>query len=302
MTVSEQPLLRVSALGRGKLQSPAILTKVGGAGIEQFALSILLVLIGALMLAPLIWVFVVSVAPTSEQFTLPPKWIPSVVTWESYELLFEQLPYGQQLLNSMIVTGSVVVLGTAISVLTAYAFARLEFPLREGLFKLFLVALMIPSQVAAVPEFLIVKHLGMMDTLFSVVVPALIQVFGIFLLRQHFLSIPKELEEAAKLDGASRLRFLMSVVVPMSWPAISCVAILTGQYIWNDFFWPNLFLSDPSKLTAPVGLVTMQSTMGASPAGAIFAGITVQTLPIVVLFALLQRQMTRSLSYAGVHR
>jgi multiple sugar transport system permease protein len=268
----------------------------------QALLAIVMLGIGLLMLSPFLWVFAVSVEPGSDQFGLPPKWIPSPISFESYELLFDQLPYSRQLLNSVLVTVVVVAVSTVLSVLSAYVFSRLRFPSRDLLFTVFLVALMIPIQVAAVPEFLVVKQLGMMDTELSVIVPALVQIFGIFLLRQHFLSIPRELEEAAELDGASRLRVLVSIIVPMSWPSISCVAILTGQYIWNDFFWPNLFLSNPLTQTAPVGLVTMQSNLAGSPAGSVFAGITLLTLPIVVVFAVLQRQLTRTLSYAGVQR
>ena len=153
-------------------------------------------------------------------------------------------------------TVAVVVGSTIVSVLAAYAFARLEFPGREALFILFLAALTLPGQVSAVPEFVVVKYLGLLNSQFSLVIPALVQVTGLFLLRQHFRTIPDELIDAAKVDGAGHFRTLRHVIVPLSWPAISAVMVITGQYIWNDFFWPNLYISNSAnRMTRPAGPV-----------------------------------------------
>jgi multiple sugar transport system permease protein len=187
-------------------------------------------------------------------------------------------------------------------VLAAYAFARIEFPGREVVFILFLGALTLPTQVAAVPEFVVVKYLHLLDTQLSLVIPALIQVVGIFLLRQHFRTIPTELDDAARVDGAGHLRIIRHVIVPMSWPAISAVMVITGQYIWNDFFWPILFISRQNRMTAPLALYNLQSVQGGGPIGAVFAGLSILSVPAIIAFIFLQRRLMEGIGYAGISR
>ena len=140
------------------------------------------------------------------------------------------------------------------------------------LFTLFLVGLTLPTQVSAVPEFIEIRYMHLLNNQASLIVPALIQVLGIFLLRQHFRTIPRDLDDSARVDGAGHLRIIWHVMVPLSWPAISAVMIITGQYIWNDFFWPNLFINSPGRMTAPLALVSVQAQQGGGPIGAVFAG------------------------------
>jgi ABC-type glycerol-3-phosphate transport system permease component len=189
-----------------------------------------------------------------------------------------------------------------VSVLAAYAFARLEFRGREIVFTIFLASLTLPTQVLAVPEFVVVKHLHLLNTQASLIVPALIQVLGIFLLRQHFRTIPRELEDAAKMDGAGHLRIIRHVMVPLSWPAISAVMIVTGQYIWNDFFWPNLFINDPNRMTAPLALYYQETALGGGEIGAIFAGMSILAVPAVIAFILMQRKLMEGIGYRGISR
>jgi multiple sugar transport system permease protein len=261
-----------------------------------------LVLAGVIMLAPVAWVFVNSIEPEQIQFTLPPVWIPHTVTLFSYKQLFDEIPFLLQLGNSVLVSAAVVVGSTTVSVLAAYAFARLEFPGKNVLFVVLLSGLMLPTQIAAVPEFVEVKYLGLLNTRLSLIIPALIQVFGIFLLRNHFKTIPRELEDAARIDGAGELQILRRVIVPLSWPALSATAIITTQYIWNDFFWPNLYITNPHKMVAALGLVTLQNSFLGGPVAGVFAGLSVLAIPVVVLFIFLQRQLMEGFGYAGVSR
>jgi ABC-type glycerol-3-phosphate transport system permease component len=189
-----------------------------------------------------------------------------------------------------------------VSVLAAYAFARLEFRGRELIFILFLAALTLPSQVSAVPEFVVVKYLHLLNTQASLVIPALIQVIAIFLLRQHFRTIPRELDDAARIDGAGHLRIIRHVMIPMSWPAISAVMIITGQYIWNDFFWPNLFITSTNRMTAPLALYNLESVTGGGPVGAVFAGLSVLCVPCVIAFVFLQRRLMEGIGFRGIAR
>jgi ABC-type glycerol-3-phosphate transport system permease component len=200
------------------------------------------------------------------------------------------------------VTLAVVVGAAVVSVLAAYAFARIEFRGRELIFTLFLAALTLPSQVSAVPEFVVIKYLHLLDNQASLVIPALIQVIAIFLLRQHFRSIPTELDDAAKIDGAGHLRIIRHVMIPMSWPAISAVMIITGQYIWNDFFWPNLFITSTNRMTAPLALYNLESVTGGGPVGAVFAGLSVLCVPCVIAFVFLQRRLMEGIGFRGIAR
>jgi multiple sugar transport system permease protein len=259
-------------------------------------------LAGVLMLLPVAWVFVQSIELPSQQFNLPPVWFPTNTTLSSYRALLSQTPFLLNLLNSVIVTVSVVVGAALVSVLAAYAFARLEFRGREVLFTLFLASLAIPTQVEVVPEFVVVKYLHLLNNQASLIIPALIQVLGVFILRQHFRTIPRDLDDAARVDGAGHLKIIRHVMVPMSWPAISAVMVITGQYIWNDFFWPNLFLTSPDRMTAPLALYYQESALGGGEIGAIFAGVSLLAVPIVIAFIFFQRRLVEGIGYRGISR
>lgn len=270
--------------------------------VGRWVLGGLLVLGSAAMVSPIAYAFVNSIEPTGVAFRLPPVWLPHHVTLENYRLLFSSIPFAQNLLNSVVVTVAVVVGSTCVSVLAAYAFARLRFRGSGVLFGVMLAALMIPTQIAAIPEFIIVKHLHMINTLWSLIVPALIQVFGLFLLRQHFKTIPRDVEDAIRVDGGGHFAVLRHAIVPLSWPAIAAVCIITGQYIWNDFFWPNLFISSTGTMVAPLALVSFSSANGEGAVGPVFAGITLLLVPIVIAFVFLQRRLTESVGFAGISR
>jgi multiple sugar transport system permease protein len=263
-------------------------------------LNLILLGIGLVMFAPFYWVLVTSVLPPSGAFSLPPKWVPTGLTLANFGQVFELIPFGTMVLNSIKITAIITFGSLVTSSLAAYAFARLEFPGRNVLFVVFLSALMIPPQVTVIPTFMIVRTFGLIDTHEAVYLPALVQVFGIFLLRQYFLSIPRDLEDAAKVDGAGYFRILVRVILPLSGPALSAVAIFVAQVYWNDFFWPNIFLSSPEKMTIPVGLVALQGYQGGAPAVVIFAAISMVTVPLLVLFVFTQRAITESMAMTGL--
>jgi multiple sugar transport system permease protein len=272
------------------------------AGLGMMALSAFLVLAGVAMLAPVVWVVLQSFELPADQSSIPPVWFPTKVTLGSYRTLFSTTPFWLNIVNSVAVTAAVVIGAAVVSVLAAYVFARIQFRGREVLFTLFLAALTLPTQVAAVPEFVVVKDLHLLNSRLSLVIPALIQVLAIFLLRQHIRTIPIDLDDAARIDGAGHLGILRHVIVPLSWPAISAVMVITGQYIWNDFFWPNLFINSTDKMTAPLALYNLESVSGGGPVGAIFAGLTVLCVPCVIVFIFLQRRLMEGIGYRGVSR
>ena len=283
------PVLAAAGRGRARV-SPG-----------RIVLSAFLVLAGLLTLLPVLWVVLQSFEVPADQTSVAPVWTPTHFTLGSYRTLFAT-PFLANMVNSVLVTLAVVVGAAVVSVLAAYAFARIEFRGRELIFTLFLAALTLPSQVSAVPEFVVIKYLHLLNNQASLVIPALIQVIAIFLLRQHFRSIPTELDDAAKIDGAGHLRIIRHVMIPMSWPAISAVMIITGQYIWNDFFWPNLFITSTNRMTAPLALYNLESVTGGGPVGAVFAGLSVLCVPCVIAFVFLQRRLMEGIGFRGIAR
>jgi multiple sugar transport system permease protein len=272
------------------------------ARLTRTLVALFLVIAGVVMLLPVVWVVLQSFEVTKDQSSLPPVWFPTHLTLGSYRTLFSAAPFVENILNSIVVTVTVVVGAAAVSVLAAYAFARLEFRGREVVFTLFLAALTLPSQVSAVPEFVVVKYLHLLNSQLSLIIPALIQVIGIFLLRQHFRTIPTDLDDAARIDGAGHLGIIRHIMIPLSWPAISAVMVITGQYIWNDFFWPNLFINSTSRMTAPLALYNLESVAGGGPLGAIFAGLSVLCVPCVIGFIFLQRRLMEGIGFRGISR
>ncbi|QPP05313.1 carbohydrate ABC transporter permease [Streptomyces bathyalis] len=267
---------------------------------RRHALSLLLVLTGLLMLAPVHWLFVTALQPAGNAFSVPPDWLPDKVTFHNFSAVFDLIPYGEMILSSLKITVTVTAGSLITSALAAYAFARLRFPGRDVIFFVLLAALMLPQQLTVIPTFILMRNLGLVDTHASVILPALVNVLGIFLLRQFFLSIPPELDEAARIDGAGHLRILFQVILPLSGPALSALAIFIFQLYWNDFFWPNIFLNSPGKMTLPVGLVALQGSQGGAPALVVFAAIAMIVAPVLVLFLFFQRALIESVASSGL--
>jgi len=268
----------------------------------RWLLNLVLIVASIAMVLPIVYTVITSLEPSSQQFKIPPEWIPRHLTLQSYRLIFTSIPFLKEILNSLFITACVIVGSTIVSVLAAYSFARLRFRGSSALFVGLLVALMVPTQISAIPEFLIIKHLSLIDSRSSIIIPALIQVFSVFLLRQHFRTIPRDLEDAALIDGAGHFLIIRHVILPLSWPAIAAVCIVTGQYIWNDFFWPNLFLSSQSKMVAPLALVSFSDANGSGALGPVFAGVSIMLVPILIGFIFLQRRLTEGVGFAGVSR
>lgn len=266
----------------------------------DWGINLVLVLLAIFMLAPFWWVLVNSFSTYADAFSLPPKWIPTSITIENYREVFDLIPFGRMVFNSIKISTIITVGAVTTSTLAAYAFARLRFPGSNVIFLIFLAALMVPGQVTVIPVFIMLRKMHLLNTHEAVYLPALINVFGIFLLRQFFMSIPRELEDSAKLDGAGHLRILLQIIVPLAAPAIAALAIFIFQASWNDFFWPNILLFSQEKMTLPVGLVALQGARGSAPAVYIFAGLAMLIFPLLVLFTFTQRTLTESIAMTGI--
>lgn len=277
---------------------------VRGNKFARYATTVALAIFAAAMILPIVWMIITSITDPQHAFSLPPEWVPKNVSMASYDAAFQRIPFGRQIVNSAIVTVTVVMVELVVCSLAAYAFARLRFRGRNALFVVFLVALMIPSQVTVIPIFIMMRETGLLDSLPAVILPNIASafVFGTFFLRQHFLSIPDELEDAAKIDGAGVWRTLWQVFLPLSGPILSAIAIFAALTTWNDFFWANVMLSSPEKMTVPVGLVYLQAGLAGAPAVVVFSAIATITLPLLILFLFAQESITRGISLAGVSR
>lgn len=274
---------------------PVRLDRLGG-----WVLNLVLIALALTMFVPFYWMVVNSLLPRGQAFSLPPEWFPTSITFDNYRSVFEQIPFLRLILNSLKLTVIITAGAMATSTLAAYAFARLRFPGRDLLFIILLSALMVPQQVTVIPTFILIRNLGLLNTHEAVYLPALINVFGTFLLRQFFLTIPRDLEDAARIDGAGHLRILLNVIVPLSAPALSALAIFIALAAWNEFFWANIFLSSPEKMTLPVGLVMLSGRFGSgSPVGTL-AALSMLVIPLLLLFSVAQQKITESVAMSGL--
>jgi multiple sugar transport system permease protein len=271
-----------------------------GRRVRAWAATLLLVVLGLLMVAPVFWVFVTTILPISQRFRIPPHWLPTSFETGAFYRVFDLIPFGHMLWNSVQITGLVTLGALATSVLAAYAFARLQFPGRDVLFLVLLAGLMVPQQITVIPVFVGMRWLGLVDTHAAVILPGLVNVLGIFLLRQYFMTIPRDLDDAVRIDGGGHLTIIRRIIVPLGAPAISALAIFIFQVYWNDFFWPNVFLSTPSKMTLPLGLVSLQGAQGEGEAVVVFAAITLVVAPLLLLFLVFQRALVDSVASTGI--
>src|SRR5438309_2356873 len=210
--------------------------------------------VALVMIVPLLWMIVTSVESLNDTRHFPPVLIPHGIHLENYTSVLQDAPFGRWYLNTAIVTTVTVLANLLLCSLAGYAFARVPFFGRGVVFVLMLATLMIPFQVVMIPTFLIVKKLGLIDTLGALIVPNLANAFGIFMLRQFFRTLPVELEEAARIDGASRLGVLFKIVIPLSAPALATLAVIQFLWTWNDFLWPLVTIYNPNNMTLQLGL------------------------------------------------
>jgi multiple sugar transport system permease protein len=250
-------------------------------------------------LAPLLWMLSVSFMPAGAASALPPPLVPSKLTLENYRELFARAGMGRYLANSLLVASAATAGSLFFNVMAGYAFAKLDFAGRERLFRLLIGALVIPAQVAMMPLFLELKALGLVNSYAGVVLPTLASIFGIYLVRQYARSIPDELLEAARIDGASEAAIFVRVVVPLLKPVIVSLAVFTFLATWNDFMWPLIALTDESHFTLPVALASL-SREHVQDNELMMAGAVVTVLPVLLLFLALQRHYISGLLAGSV--
>ncbi len=251
----------------------------------------------AIMVAPFLVMLVVSLVPTKafmardfglDQFSL-----------DNYFKLFRTIPFGRYYLNSVLVSVTVTVLRILISSLAAFAFGRLRFRGREALFMLYLATLMIPFPVTLIPNFLIIRNFGWYDSYFALIVPGLFDVLSTFLLRQYYRGIPLEMDEAARMDGASSLRIWAQIILPLSGPVMAALAIFAFQAVWNDFLWPLVVTTSDEMRTIPVGLAALVGQYS-TEWGLLMAGSVIALLPVLIIYMLGQNWFVKGITLSGM--
>lgn len=270
---------------------------------ERIGLWVLFTIMAALTLiwlAPVLYMASTAFKPEAE--TIIVRWIPETFTLENFReitLNTRDTPVMRWFYNSLVIATAHTVLALTVTSMSAYAFGRLEFPGRNALFSLLMATMMIPGVINFVPNYLIVDKLGWVDTHWAMILPGLGGVFGVFLLRQFFKTIPKELEEAATIDGAGPFQTFFRIILPLAKPALITLGVFTFMGNWNDFLWPLIVTNEPKMRTLPPGLATFQGKY-VSYYGKLMAGALMSTAPVLVMFAFAQRFFVRGITLTGL--
>ena len=260
---------------------------------------LLLAPICALLALPLVWMLISSFMNNEQLNRFPPTIIPGSLHLDGYRYLFENAAIGTWFVNSTIVSSVCVVANLVFCSTAGYAFARMDFRGSRVLLATMIGVLLIPFQLTLIPTFIIMQHLGLIDTLGALIVPSLVMPFGVFMLRQFFLALPREIEEAAWIDGCSRRAILWTIVLPLARPALATLAVITFLLTWNDVSWPAIAISSEENHTLPLGIASFRSRAQTNPS-AIMAANVLATLPVLLAFLAAQSTFVRSLASTAV--
>ncbi len=289
--VKSQPAIDQAAAG----ESPLWVRRL-----VKIAAYTFLILFALIEFLPFVWALSTSLkTPAETNVGFPPKWIPANPTLENYTEIFKIVPFGTWYLNSIVTSVITTLLCLFFSSTAGYAFARIPFPGRNIIFFAILGTMMIPGVITYIPLYILLKNLGLINTLPGVIIPSMVTAFGIFLMRQFFVAIPAELEEAARVDGAGRIRTFVQVVLPLARPALSALTIFTFMGKWNDFLLPLLVLGETDKFTLPLGMSTFRG-LYKTDWNLLMAGSILVMIPIVIMYIAFQRFFIEGISYTGL--
>jgi len=273
-----------------------------GSAPEEAVVWLFLIVMAVVEVAPIMWMFSTSLRNPAQSFELPPDFLPTAWRWDNYLAVIKspKINFLLFFVNSL----KIAILVTAGQLFTCslagFSFARLRFPGRDALFFLFLASMMVPAQVTTVPVFILIRYLHLMDTHWALILPAATSAFGVFLMRQFFMTLPGELMDAAKMDGAGFFAIYWRIMLPLVGPALSALGVLTFLGSWNNFYGPLLFLRSWDKLTFPLAIVTLQSYMGMGNRSHVLAAIMMSILPLLLFFLFAQRFVIRGIALTGL--
>ncbi len=268
---------------------------------SAFARIAFLLVATALTLGPVLWTVSTSLRPVTESLGATPTIWPTSLEFGSYADVFRQVDMWLLILNSVLVTAACAIGQMITAAMAGYVFARVEFKGRGTLFAVILATMMVPMQVTIVPVFMLIRGMGLSDTLLALILPAIPTAFGTFLMRQYFLGLPGELAEAAEIDGAGPWRTFFSIFAPLATPGMAIVGILAFNYHWNEFFRPLIMTISEQNFTLPLGLVSLQGNMGTGSVATVLAGVVISMIPALAVFVFGQRTLREGLT-AGSHR
>lgn len=262
-------------------------------------LHIVLLTIGVIFLLPFVWSVSTSLKPMADLFQVVPKLIPSQIRWQNYQDVLDYIPFARIYANTILVTALRVIGQVFLASLAAFAFSRMQFPGRDFLFFLLLAGLMVPQQVLMIPNYAMMRQVGWLDTYQGLVVPLLFSSFGVFLLRQYFLSIPADFQEAATLEGANPFQIYWHIYLPLARPALAAFAFLVIQWSWNEFIWALIMTSRTEMQVLSVGVALFQGQYFTNNA-LLMAAANMATIPVLLLFLVFQRQLVEGITLSGL--
>ncbi len=267
---------------------------------SQIILHLILILMCLLIILPFLWVFSTSLRVPTDSYQFPPNFLPTAFVYQNYIDVFEAFPFAMFVLNSIIVAVCSVTLNTFITTLAAFSFARINFKYKNIIFLFFLAGVMIPSQAKLISEFIVMSQVGLVGTIFALILPASISPISIFFVRQYMLTIPNSYEEAATIDGASKFQIYSQIFVPMSLSVIIMTSMLAFLASWNNFMGALIYLSRWESMTLPVGLTMLQGYMGAGSISVIFAGVIMSVIIPTLLYIFGQRYILQGSALSGL--
>jgi multiple sugar transport system permease protein len=293
---ANQAVTKATATARSTRRTLAISEQI-----SRLLLHVLLSLGALTMVIPFIWMVSTSFKELAQVFVYPPEWIPDPFIWENYPKAFTAVPFARWFLNSVFIALFVTVGQLLTCSLAGFTFARMRFPGRNALFLIYLGTMMIPHHVTIIPVFVMMNGLGLVDTFWPLIIPALVSAWGTFLFRQYFLTMPQELEDAAKIDGCSFFRIYSQIFMPLSKPILATLGVFTFMASWNDFLGPLIFLQSKNNKTLTIGLLQFRADFqGMSNWPVMMAGIVISVLPVLIAFVVGQKYFVRGIALTGI--
>lgn len=266
---------------------------------KEISVYAVLIFGAMIMVIPFVWMVSTSFKLPKEIFVFPPTWIPSEATLKNYIDLFRNLDFARPFINTVVVAGSITLLSVLFSSMAGFAFAKFRFKGRDALFMLVLATIMVPGQMTIIPVFLMLRHLGLINTYAGLILPAMVSAFNVFFMRQFIITIPDDLLEAAKMDGAKEGFLYFKIILPLCRPALSTIAIFTFTGSWNSFLWPLIIAQDERMYTLPVAISVLAGQYGENIAIQM-AGSCIVIAPILVFFIFAQRYFIKGIALTGM--
>lgn len=269
--------------------------------LSRLLLHIVLGLGALTMVVPFVWMVSTSFKELAQVFVYPPEWIPRPFVWQNYPDAFTAVPFARWFLNSLFIATLVTIGQLCTCSLAGFTFARMQFPGRNILFLIYLGTIMIPLHVTIIPVFVMMNGLGLVDTFWPLIIPALVSAWGTFLFRQYFLTMPQELEDAAKIDGSSFFRIYSQIFMPLAKPILATLGVFTFMGSWNDFLGPLIFLQSRDNKTLTIGLLQFRADFqGLSNWPVMMAGVVISVLPVLIAFVIGQKYFVRGIALTGI--